>query len=116
MSAPIFSRKVWRFDILSNQWANVALQSGLKNERVAKEIYRQMTKKFGWGAPGAGSPSGSVGGTASPTPTKVQKRTGKVGTKSAKKASTKKVKEEGEEEVEENKSDENDEPGEDGCV
>lgn len=83
----------------------MALQSGLKNERVAKEMYRQMTKKFGSGASGAGSPSGSVGGPATPTPTKVQKRTGKVGTKSAKKVSAKKV-----------KAEEEDESGDDGCV
>lgn len=51
-----------------------------------------MTKKFGWNA---GSPSASAGGTSTAsTPTKVQKRTGKVGAKSAKKVGGKKVQEE----------------------
>lgn len=76
------------------QWANVVTQSGLKNERTAKEMYRQITKKFGWGSTVDGSPSGSAGsGAATATPTKVRKRTGKVGTKSAKKGGGKKAQE-----------------------
>ncbi|KAJ4409966.1 hypothetical protein N0V82_009368 [Gnomoniopsis sp. IMI 355080] len=79
-------------------WANVVTLSGLKNERVAKEMYRQMTKKFGWGGSSAGSASGSASGAATSSPAKVQKRSGKVGAKSAKKASTKKAQQEEEDE------------------
>lgn len=76
-----------------------------------------MTKKFGWGGSGAGSPSGPAGRSVTPTPTKVQKRTGKVGTKAATKARPMKVKkEEEDEEVENNKADEKDTAGEDDCV
>lgn len=66
---------------LPPQWENVAAQAGLKNDRVAKEMYRQMCKKFGWtrgGGPGSGSAATTPGGPGE-TPTKVTKRTGKVG-------------------------------------
>ncbi|CAN8103855.1 unnamed protein product [Discula destructiva] len=88
-------------------WENVAAVSGLKNERTAKETYRQMQKKLGWNSPAGGSGSGSG---AQATPTKVQKRTGKVGTKAAAKTPSKaapkgrgkKVAEQDEEEVKDN--------------
>ncbi|ROW06429.1 hypothetical protein VMCG_04422 [Cytospora schulzeri] len=54
-------------------WENVAAQASFKNDRVAKETYRQMCKKFGWGKT-VNSP-GSAGDTTS----KVTKSTGKVG-------------------------------------
>ncbi|ROW12881.1 hypothetical protein VPNG_04724 [Cytospora leucostoma] len=57
-------------------WENVAVQAGLKNDRVAKESYRQICKKFGWNK--GGSAATTPGGTGE-TPTKVTKRTGKVG-------------------------------------
>lgn len=86
--------------IFAMQWTNVVEQSGLKNERVAKEMYRQMTKKFGWGP---AAPSESTGGaaTATATASKVQKRAGKVGSKSTKKTPSKnKAKDENEEDDE----------------
>lgn len=62
------------------QWENVATQASLKNDRVAKEMYRQMCKKFGWGK--TGGPATATPGSAGDTPTKasrVTKNTGKVG-------------------------------------
>lgn len=56
----------------TQQWDKVVALSGHKNVRSAKESYRVMEGKLGLGA--GGSPS---------SPTKVKKRTGKVGTKAA---------------------------------
>lgn len=61
-------------------WENVATQASLKNDRVAKEMYRQMCKKFGWGKTGGSATA--TPGSAGDTPTKtsrVTKNTGKVG-------------------------------------
>lgn len=70
----------WQHHVANSelQWENVTSQLGYNNVRVAKEIYRQLKKKLdgATGAlvitPGAGDPK---------TPSKVGKRTGRVGTK-----------------------------------
>ncbi|KUI73577.1 hypothetical protein VM1G_09270 [Cytospora mali] len=67
-------------------WEAVASQASLKNDRVAKEMYRQMCKKFGWNKTG-GQPTNP--GLTCGTPSKVTKNTGRVG--SAKKARGKKA-------------------------
>lgn len=58
----------------------------LRNVKTAKEMYRQMKQKFGWDTPGGAAATASP---ANLTPSKVNKRVGKVGTKSASKAAPK---------------------------
>lgn len=68
----------------SNQWDEVATQAGYKTAASAREVYRVMAKKFGWNAGTGSTPNNhnnNKAGASGPTPTKVQKNTGKVGTK-----------------------------------
>ncbi|KAJ9149869.1 hypothetical protein NKR23_g3920 [Pleurostoma richardsiae] len=71
-------------------WDNVAVCLGLKDSKCARERFRQISVKFGWNEKAGAAPTTPAGrksgvttiaAHAGPsTPTKITKRTGKVGT------------------------------------
>lgn len=75
----------------SSQWEKIALESGYKNVASAKSTYSRLCSQLNSGGSKSSTDKGGnpVSGD-SKTPTKVSKRTGKVGSTSAKKPRGKK--------------------------
>lgn len=76
-----------------SQWEKIAVDSGYKNVASAKSTYSRLCSRFNGG--GSSKTSGEQGdgpiGGGPKTPTKINKRSGKVGSSSAKKPRVKKV-------------------------
>lgn len=76
-----------------SQWEKIAVDSGYKNVASAKSTYSRLCSQFNGG--GSSKTSGEKGGGpvggGPKTPTKINKRSGKVGSSSAKKPRVKKT-------------------------